>query len=136
MFRRTEISPPSLRAMPFAEDAPDAELAWVDSISTPVRFPSGRIAIEEDAYGREAMLVVEGSFTVERQGVQIAELTPGDFMGEIALLAHQPRNATVTAAEDSLVYAFNRREFASLLSECPVLAARVLSDAVSRSVAA
>ena len=90
----------------------------------------------ENAVGRECMLVVEGSFTVERAGEHLADLLPGDFMGEVALLDRKPRNATVTAAEDSVVYAFTPREFDSLLRECPVLAARVLAGAESRSVVA
>ena len=68
MFRRIEIHTPTLRAMPFAEGVPRRELAVVDTISTPVRVPAGRAAMVENAVGRECMLVVEGSFTVERQG--------------------------------------------------------------------
>ena len=57
-------------------------------------------------------------------------------MGEIALLTSQPRNATVTATEDSIVYAYSRREFTSMLRECPAIAARVMATADQRQLAA
>jgi CRP-like cAMP-binding protein len=136
VFRRTDHNPPTLLATPLAEDIPHHELAVLDTISTPVRFPAGRAAMVENAVGRECMMVVEGSFIVERDGEHVAVLLPGDFMGEVALLAKRPRNATVTAAQDSTVYAFTPREFEVLLRDCPVLAARVLTDAVTRANAA
>lgn len=136
MFGRIDDINPTLLGTPFADGLPRRELAMIDMISTPVPFAAGRTAMSENAVGRECMMVVEGSFTVERGGVKVAELHPGDFMGEIALLTRQPRNATVTAAEDSVVYAFTAREFRSLLSNCPVLAQRVLADADSRQLVA
>ena len=136
MFRRIDHIPPTLRETPIADAIPRRELALLDTISTPVRIAAGRTAMVENAVGRECMMVVEGSFLVERDGAPVAELQPGDFMGEMALLTNRPRNATVTAAEDSTVYAFTAREFRTLLRDCPVLAARVLADAESRELAA
>ncbi len=136
MFRRIDHITPTLLGTPIADALPRRELAMIDMISTPVPFAAGRTAMVEDAVGRECMMVVEGSFTVERGGEKVAELHPGDFMGEMALLTRQPRNATVTAAEDSVVYAFTAREFRSLLRSCPVLAERVLADADSRELVA
>ena len=136
MFRRMDHIPSTLLETPIADAIPKRELALLDAISTPVSCPAGRTAMVENAVGRECMMVVEGSFVVERGGVPVAELHPGDFMGEMALLTNRPRNATVTAAEDSRVYAFTAREFRTLLRDAPVLAARVLADAESRELAA
>lgn len=136
VFRRLTHSPATLLETPLGDTIPRRELAVLDTISTPVGFAAGRTAMTENAIGRECMMVVEGSFAVERAGVEVAELHPGDFMGEMALLAGRPRNATVRATEDSRVYAFSAREFRTLLRECPVLASRVLADAESRDLAA
>ncbi len=136
MFRRITRIHPALRHSRLAELIPARELRVLERLGTEIPFAAGRKAMTEDAYGRECMMVLDGSFTVERNGEWIADLHSGDFMGEVALLKDRPRNATVTAASDSLVYAFSRREFSSLLRACPLLSAHVLDAANQRTFAA
>lgn len=135
-FQRISRISASLAQSQLAETVPLRELQVLERLGTAIPFAAGREAMAEDGFGRECMVVLDGSFTVERGGEWIADLEPGDFMGEVALLTRQPRNATVTAAEDSMVYAFSRREFSSLLRECPVLSTRVHHTAEERTVAA
>jgi CRP-like cAMP-binding protein len=136
MFRRINQIPTPLFDSELAQAVPARELQVLQSMGTSIRIAAGRTAMVEDAVGRECLVVVDGSFAVERNGEQIAELGAGDFMGEIALLTDQPRNATVTATEDSTVYAFSRREFTSLLRECPAISAHVLETADQRLLVA
>ncbi|MEZ5247221.1 MAG: cyclic nucleotide-binding domain-containing protein [Acidimicrobiales bacterium] len=136
MFRRIDPIPQTLRQSPLAGAVPAKELRAIERRGTAVRFGAGRHAMREDEVGRECMIVATGSFAVERDGDGVAVLRPGMVMGEVALLTGKPRNATVTALEDSLVYAYNRREFTSLLRECPQLAAIVRADVDERSPAA
>ena len=136
MFRRINQIPTPLTESALAAAVPARELRALRSMGTAVQITAGRTAMVEDAIGRECMLVVDGSFSVERAGEWIADLGAGDFMGEIALLTDQPRNATVTAIHDSTVYAFSRREFTSLLRECPAISAYVLETADQRLLAA
>lgn len=136
MFRRINPIPTPLSDSELAQAVPARELQVLQSIGTAVRIAAGRTAMVEDAVGRECMVVVDGAFVVERDGTWVADLGPGDFMGEIALLTSQPRNATVTATEDSIVYAYSRREFTSMLRECPAIAARVMTTADQRQPAA
>lgn len=136
MFRRINPVPESLLKSRLAPLIPAEELRTLHRRGTAVRMATGREAMVENRVGRECMVVVEGSFKVERDGKWIADLLPGDFMGEIALLKNRTRNATVTATQDSVVYAFNPREFSSLLRECPALDAYVRSAAEDRAPAA
>lgn len=111
---------------------PANELAILDSISTPVEIPAGRVVMREGAHGSEALLVVRGELLVERDGEAVAVIGPGAIVGELALLRNGPRNATVTAASDVLVLTLTRREFATVLERCPTLARRILVGAVKR----
>jgi CRP-like cAMP-binding protein len=136
MFRRIDPIPQTLRDSELARAIPAKELRTIERRGTAVRFDAGRQAMREDTIGRECMMVISGSFAVERGGECIAVLQPGMVMGEVALLTGRPRNATVTALEESLVYAYSRGEFTSLLHECPQLAAIIRDDVEARSPAA
>lgn len=108
------------------------EIRNVAALMTPVRVKAGRKLTEEGAPGREFMIIVEGNATVRRKGRVLARLGPGDFFGELAVVAGVPRTATVTADTDMVVETLNRREFSSLLDESPRIAKKVLIGAVRR----
>ena len=108
------------------------ELKSIASLMTPVRVKAGRVLTEEGQPGREFMIIIEGTATVKRSGKVLARLGPGDFFGELAVIAGVPRTATVTADSDMLIETLNRREFSSLLDESPRIAKKVLVGAVRR----
>jgi CRP-like cAMP-binding protein len=108
------------------------ELKSVASLMTPVRVKAGRVLTEEGQPGREFMIIIEGTATVRRSGKVVARLGPGDFFGELAVIAGVPRTATVTADSDMLIENLNRREFSSLLDESPRIAKKILVGAVRR----
>ena len=104
----------------------------VASLVTPLRIEEGRVLTREGDHGREFMIISEGTATVSRGGQEIAHLGPGDFFGELSLVAGIRRTATVTADTDMVVNALNRREFATLLDRSPALAKKILVGAVRR----
>jgi CRP-like cAMP-binding protein len=136
MFRRLSYIPASLAESHLADLVPLHELQMLEQHGTTVRIVTGDQVIRKDAIGRECMVVVDGAFAVQRDGELIAELQAGDFMGEVALLTSRPRNATVTALEDSSVCVFNPREFSSLLDVCPAIAAHVRAIVGERALVA
>lgn len=81
--------------------------------------------------GTSMMLVRSGSVrigypTPEGRTFLLAELGPGAVFGEIALLDGGPRSADATAATDSTLLAFERRDFLPLLEHNWRLAEAVL----------
>ncbi|TML07274.1 MAG: cyclic nucleotide-binding domain-containing protein [Actinobacteria bacterium] len=95
--------------------------------------PSLQRMHEEGTASREFMIIASGTATVRRKGRKIATLGPGDFFGELALLAGVPRTATVIAETDMVVEALNRAEFATLLDESPSIARKVLTAVAKRT---
>ena len=114
---------------------PASELRAIERRGTLVALAPGRQVTREDDIGRECMIVVDGTFSVRRDGTEVAAIEAGEIIGEMALLNRARRSATVTALTASRVYAFNRAEFFALLDECPELAARVRSEAEQRALA-
>ena len=135
MFRRIDPVPAALRESELASQIPRRELQTLERLGTMIMMTAGRVAIREDEIGRECMVIVEGNFQVTKHDERLASLGAGDVVGEMALFTNRPRTATVTAENDGVVYAFSRREFASLLENCPALAVIVRADAAERSQA-
>lgn len=108
------------------------EIKRVASFMTTVTPKAGRDLTVQGAVGREFMIIAEGEASVRRNGRLIATLGPGDFFGELAVVAGVPRTATVTAETDLVVEVLNRREFSSLLDESPAIARKILVGAVKR----
>jgi putative ABC transport system ATP-binding protein len=80
----------------------------------------GTAVVRQGDEGDAFYLVAEGSVRVsarEASGgdVERAVLGPGQFFGEAALLKGEPRNATVTARERSLLYVLAKPEFYAAL---------------------
>ena len=122
----------ALSGMKFFSELSNRELKCVSSLMTPVRVTANYVLAEEGTPGREFVIVSQGTATVRREGRVVAVLGPGDFFGEISLLAGRPRNASIVADTDMVVYALNRREFAAFLDQSPSLAKRVLLGAIKR----
>ena len=104
----------------------------VARLMTCVPVKAGRALTTEGQPGREFMIIVEGQASVRRDGRLVATLGPGEFFGEMSLIAGAPRSATVTAETDMLIETLNRREFSAMLDENPSLARKVLVGAVKR----
>jgi CRP-like cAMP-binding protein len=82
--------------------------------------------VSEGDVGLEFFVVLEGEARVLRKGVQVDYIGPGSFFGELALLDHARRNATVEAVTHMNVAALPRRKFDALLTEIPSLSRHLL----------
>ena len=76
----------------------------------PVRVPAGERVIEAGAVGDRFYVVESGRLDIDAEGRRTIAVR-SDYFGEIALLRDVPRTATVTAAEDSVLYALERDDF-------------------------
>ena len=123
----------TLAKIPLFKECTKKELQAVSRLVTPINVKAGKVLTKEGDAGREFMIIASGSASVRRKGRKIATLGPGDFFGELALLAGVPRTATVIAESDMIVEALNRAEFATLLDESPSIARKVLSAVARRT---
>ena len=62
----------------------------------------------------------------------IATRGPGSYIGEIALIDHRPRTATVVATTPVSIEVIGQREFAGLLEEVPELSQQLLATVARR----
>lgn len=106
-----------LRSVPMFADLPPDLLARVDALMTESTVPAGAALVREDDAGREAFIIAEGEAEVISGGDLVAEIGPGELVGEMSLLDNQPRSATVVARTPLRVLVMDPRQFAALFSD-------------------
>jgi CRP-like cAMP-binding protein len=121
-----------LRRVPLFARCSGRELNRIASVADELDVPEGRALTREGQPGREFIVLVDGSAEVRRKGRKLNTLGPGDFLGEIALLADRPRTATVTTTAPSRLLVLTGRDFRALMHELPALQGKVLEAFASR----
>jgi CRP-like cAMP-binding protein len=77
----------------------------------------------------EFFVIEEGNAEVLRDGERIAELGPGDFLGEMGIVGNVVRNATVRTTSSGRVIVMTAQAFRSMKRASPDVAQRI-ADAV------
>ncbi|MHB8465142.1 MAG: cyclic nucleotide-binding domain-containing protein [Acidimicrobiales bacterium] len=86
-----------LKRVPLFADCTTVELAVIAGKAQEVYAPSGSVIVEQGSEGDRFFVVAEGLAHVHVDGRKIASIGAGSFFGEMALIDHAPRSATVTA---------------------------------------
>jgi CRP-like cAMP-binding protein len=125
-----------LASVPLFSGCTTKELRDIAKATVELTLDEGKEFVTQGDVGREAFVIVEGSADVSRGGNTIATLGPGDCVGELALLDHGPRTATVVASTPMELVVLGQREFAGLLETVPGLATHLLAGVAKRLRAA
>ena len=103
------------------------------------QFLPGECLFREGEAGREMLVIQEGRVLVTKamdaQHAVLAELGPGDIVGELALVTGRPQNTTATAVEPTRCLALDATTLEILVSTTPELAVRVLREVGIRAYA-
>jgi CRP/FNR family transcriptional regulator, cyclic AMP receptor protein len=124
-----------LQAVPLLSACNKHELRQVAGLGTPVTVRDGTHLTEQGKPGYEFFLLVSGKAVCLVDGRPAAHFGPGDFFGEMALLEHGPRHATVVVEGDAEVIVLDGREFDGLLAASPTITRKLLSALAQRQVA-
>jgi CRP-like cAMP-binding protein len=85
----------------------------------------GRSLVREGEWAYEFFAIEEGTVEVRRGEQLLAEMGPGDFFGEMGLMADARRNATVTATSPVKVVVMTAQAFRQTAREMPEVAAKI-----------
>ena len=121
-----------LAKVPLFADLTDKELESVRSLMTETNVPEGTILARQGQTGHEFFVIVSGTASVDRDGDHVADVGPGDFLGEMSLLDGGPRNADVSASTEMTLMVVSQRDFSQLLDTVPMIARRMLPTLVKR----
>ncbi len=105
----------ALRSVPIFRGLTKETLFDVARKTDEVTYPSGATVVREGDPGDALYIIVEGSVEVLTGGRVVAQMTAGDFFGEISLFDKEPRSATVVAVDDVVLLTLKSSDFETLL---------------------
>jgi CRP-like cAMP-binding protein len=111
---------------------PDKELKSIEKELKVITHPAGHDIVVKGGSGVGFMIITEGSVTVTTIRGNKRRLGPGDSFGEMALLDHEGRSASVKADTQVILATIPEWNFKSFLSEHPEVAYRLLQSLSQR----
>lgn len=125
----------ALRGSPLFHGLATSELAQLAKETEDLEVGPGKVLCEEGDTAREFFVILEGEVEVTKKGHRLAALGPGDFFGEIALIEHSTRTATVTATTPVRFFVLTSHAFSALLDHNPGVERKVLRALAKRVLA-
>ena len=121
-----------LQTVPILSECTGRQLREVARIAEVVELEAGTVLTRVDEPGEDFFFIVDGSARVDVPDGKHAQLSPGEFFGEMSLLDGGPRTATVTAATAVRLLVIKRRHFTTLLREVPALGLKICATLARR----
>ncbi len=121
-----------LASVPLFSACTRKDLQKIARASNEITVDAGRVLTDQGDAGREAFVIIEGEAGVKRNQRKIATVGPGEAVGELSLLDHGPRTATVEASTPMTLLVLSAREFSGVVDEVPGLAHKLMGALASR----
>lgn len=121
-----------LGEIPLFEGMAPAELERISTLGTRVEVPHGEVLVDQGDPGTYCYAIAEGIADVFVSGEYVATVGRGSTIGEMALIDHRPRTATVVANGAMVLVRFDTRAFKELLDSMPKASERIHAILASR----
>lgn len=111
----------------------DKELKSVMVTAKERSFDAGEVIIREGDPGLGFYLLLEGTAEVRKAGKAVAELSEGDYFGEMALLLEDtPRTADVVATSKAKCLVITQWDLRALISTHPDIGMKIMNELATR----
>jgi CRP/FNR family cyclic AMP-dependent transcriptional regulator len=124
-----------VESLPLFGSLSKRERREVAHIADEVDLPEGFHLVNQCAFAHEFFVIEQGRAEVVRDGEHVAELGPGDFMGEMGLMNHEKRNASVIARTPMTVMVMSSQDFRSMEAFAPEVTQRIQAEVERRALA-
>jgi CRP-like cAMP-binding protein len=115
----------ALGRCPFFAGLSRSELLELAKATEDMEVEEGKTLTREGASGSEFFVIIDGEVSVTKDGQEIRRLAPGDFFGEIALIQHGRRTATVVTTAPTTLAVMSPPSFDAMRREMPRVAERI-----------
>ena len=106
-----------MKSVPFFKGLSESDVAKIFSKGMTVRVTKDEVLFYKNTVGNQMYVVLAGKLGVYNGEKCIATLATGDMCGEMALVSHAPRSATVKALENSLLFVLSETTVERLLTK-------------------
>lgn len=130
----TAPSADRLQRVPLFADLDESGLASLAGIANEFEADHGHVLMEKGQAGTGMFIIEEGSVRVEVPAADPVVLGPGEFVGELSVLADRPRTARVCVEEKLRGLAIARNDLSALLEREPSIALSMLRSLARRFV--
>jgi len=130
--RKPEERVEVLSKVPFFACFERDDLRRVVDMSDEVQLPAGSVVVDQGDPGTDCYAIVDGTASVYVRGEYVASSGPGSMVGEMALVDHRPRTATVVADTPLDLMRFDSRSFRTLIDELPKASEHILTELRTR----
>lgn len=108
-----------LRSVPLFRDLSGEDVLRLAEKVEQSEHAKGDVIFGKGDPGEDMYLVVRGRVAIVDGGVTLAEMSPPEFFGELALLDHHPRSADAVCAEDSALLKVRGADLDELMTRRP-----------------
>ena len=112
----------------------DADVAKIAAAGTYVTVPSDWALMGEGTSADKAYLLISGEVSIRQHGKEIAVLGPGDIFGEMGIVGHRLRTATVVSKSRLECLHFTRAQVEKLEHDIPAFKEALEAAAAERTV--
>jgi len=121
----------SLTGIPLFSGFEESEYNTVSKLLKLVYAKKDDVIFKEGDKGVNMFILLSGSlsaFGAQSDGNQkwLFDINPCDFFGEMSIIAHEPRSATICAKTDSVVLMLNNVDFYRIISDYPIIGYKIL----------
>lgn len=121
-----------LRSVPLFTGCSKRELQSILKAGDEIVMTAGTLIVDQGQMGREAFVLLDGEVVVRRNGRKVTNLGPGAVIGELSLLDHGPRTASVICETDCTLFVLDQRHFQKAIEQNPGIAMKLLATIAGR----
>jgi HEAT repeat protein len=117
-----------LRKVPLFKGLPPVDLKQVAAIGIERLYLDGEAIVHQGDLGDELFIIISGQVRVVTDtGRELAIRSPGEYVGEMALLDQAPRSATLLAQGDVRLLCVGQEDFEAILRQRPEVSLVVIN---------
>jgi len=97
-----------------------------------INLPAGSVIATEGSEGNQMYVVMQGEVSISISGKVLATASPGEIVGEMALINSNIRSASITALSDCRLALIDQTSFNALLRHVPDFSMHVMEVLANR----
>lgn len=114
-----------LRSVPLFDSLTSEERRLIARYADEIDASEGTELVRQGEFAYEFFVIQEGTAEVTRDGEHVADLGPGDFLGEMGIVAKAVRNATVVTTSPARLIVMTGQALRSMARLNPAVADRI-----------